>query len=262
MSSPLYWQTFGAGPDVVFLHGWGMNGAIWQQTAEQLSTHFRVHIVDLPGYGHSHEVSAGDLSAIVGKLLDQAPPRAVWVGWSLGGLIASHMAATYPQRVSQLITVASSPKFAAERPWRGIQPQVLASFTQQLQDNFEKTIEQFMALQVMGSPSAREDVKRLKQAVLSRPFPNERALHEGLQLLAECDLRQQLTAIQQPFLRMYGRLDGLVPVKVAQDLDMTLPDSSSVIMTQSAHAPFITEPHAFCQEVSNFITRSLPNGTN
>lgn len=256
MSSPLYWQTIGAGPDVVLLHGWGMNGAIWQQTAEHLSADFRVHMVDLPGYGYSQEVSASGLSAMVDCLLAQAPQKAVWIGWSLGGLIASHLAATHPQRVTQLITVASSPKFAAERPWRGIQPKVLASFTQQLQEDFEKTIEQFMALQVMGSPSAREDVKRLKHAILSRPFPNQQALHEGLNLLADCDLRQELSVIQPPFLRIYGRLDGLVPVKVAQDLDSHLPASASVIMTQSAHAPFITEPQRFCQEVSDFIRGS------
>lgn len=262
MSSPLYWQTSGSGPDVVLLHGWGMNGAIWQQTVEQLSQYCCVHVVDLPGYGHSRDTHADDLAAMAELLMAQAPQTAVWIGWSMGGLIASHLALYYPQRVSQLITVASSPKFSAEnmvggRPWRGIQSQVLAEFTQQLNKDFNNTIEQFMALQVMGSPSAREDVQALKQAVLSRPTPNSDALHYGLNLLAQCDLRQDLIAIEQPFLRIYGRLDGLVPVKVAADLDRHLPHSSSVIMTHSSHAPFITEPQLFIKEVIEFIEHNL-----
>ncbi|MDF5053853.1 pimeloyl-[acyl-carrier protein] methyl ester esterase, partial [Vibrio parahaemolyticus] len=27
MSTNLHWQSFGQGPDLVLLHGWGMNGA-------------------------------------------------------------------------------------------------------------------------------------------------------------------------------------------------------------------------------------------
>lgn len=36
----LYWQVSGQGQDLVLVHGWGMNGAVWQQTAEALSDHF------------------------------------------------------------------------------------------------------------------------------------------------------------------------------------------------------------------------------
>ncbi|MCV5870744.1 pimeloyl-[acyl-carrier protein] methyl ester esterase, partial [Escherichia coli] len=50
MSTKLHWQSFGQGPDLVLLHGWGMNGAVWQQTVESLQPYFRVHVVDLPGY--------------------------------------------------------------------------------------------------------------------------------------------------------------------------------------------------------------------
>ena len=64
MSTKLHWQSFGQGPDLVLLHGWGMNGAVWQQTVESLQPYFRVHVVDLPGYGHSAESHAEDLDHI------------------------------------------------------------------------------------------------------------------------------------------------------------------------------------------------------
>lgn len=252
MATDLYWQVTGNGPDLVLVHGWGMNGAVWQQTAQTLSQHFTVHVVDLPGYGHSAHLHADSLESIAQQLMVQAPQQAIWVGWSLGGLVATHMALHHSEYVASLVTVASSPKFAAERPWRGIQPQVLSAFTDQLVEDFQATIERFMALQAMGSPSARQDVKTLKQAVLSRPAPNPQSLLAGLQMLANVDLRAQLAHIPVPLLRLYGRLDGLVPVKVAQDLQQVVPHSQQYIFTQSSHAPFMTESDAFCQQLVAF----------
>ena len=252
MSTNLHWQSFGQGPDLVLLHGWGMNGAVWQQTVESLQPYFRVHVVDLPGYGHSAESHAEDLVKIADLVLQDAPEKAVWLGWSLGGLVATHIALNAPQRVSKLITVASSPKFAAERPWRGIQPSVLTAFTDQLLEDFSVTIERFMALQAMGSPSARKDVKQLKQAVLSRPQPNPDSLLVGLNILADLDLRDALASLSMPMLRLYGRLDGLVPIKVASDLSEQLPTTQQFVFNQSSHAPFMTEHEAFCLQVREF----------
>ncbi|WP_043991616.1 pimeloyl-ACP methyl ester esterase BioH [Vibrio sp. AND4] len=252
MSTNLHWQSYGQGPDLVLLHGWGMNGAVWQQTVESLQPYFRVHVVDLPGYGHSADVHADDLTNIADLVLQGAPEKAIWLGWSLGGLIATQIALNAAQRVSKLITVASSPKFAAERPWRGIQPKVLTAFTDQLLEDFSVTIERFMALQAMGSPSARKDVKQLKQAVLSRPQPNPDSLLVGLTILADVDLRDQLKSLSMPVLRLYGRLDGLVPIKVASDLSEQWPSTQQFIFNQSSHAPFMTEHDAFCLQIREF----------
>lgn len=255
MTAALYWQVEGQGPDLVLVHGWGMNGAVWQQTLAALKPYFRVHVVDLPGYGHSASRHAGTLEEIAQALTEQAPTQAIWVGWSLGGLVATHMALYHRQYVSKLITVASSPKFAAGQAWRGIKPEVLSAFTAQLVDDFQLTVERFMALQAMGSPSARQDVRQLKQAVLSRPSPNPESLLAGLKMLAEVDLRQPLQALSVPVLRLYGRLDGLVPVKVASDLEQWLPQSRKHIFPTSSHAPFMTESEAFCEQVIDFSLR-------
>ncbi len=248
----LYWHTQGQGTDLILIHGWGMNGAVWQQAADQLSQYFRVHVVDLPGFGHSAASHANSLQEMAEAVLEHAPKQAIWLGWSLGGLVASHIAIYHPQRVTRLITVASSPKFAAEKPWRGIQPLVLSNFTEQLLDDFRLTIERFMALQAMGSPSARQDVKTIKQAVLSRPEPNPASLLAGLNMLADVDLRSELSAITAPVLRLYGRLDGLVPVKVATDMQTIMPGSAMHIFQASSHAPFITELDEFCQKIVDF----------
>ncbi|CAM3739795.1 Pimeloyl-[acyl-carrier protein] methyl ester esterase [Vibrio aerogenes CECT 7868] len=252
MSEVLHWQTEGEGPDLVLIHGWGMNGAVWDQTVEILKHEYRVHVVDLPGYGHSGHCCASSIEETALLVLQGAPEQAVWLGWSLGGLIATHIALNHPARVKKLITVASSPKFAAQDEWRGIQPKVLKAFTSQLVDDFQLTIERFMALQAMGSPTARQDVKALKEKVLSRPAPRPEALFSGLKMLSDIDMRTQLSDISVPLLRLYGRLDGLVPVQVANDLNTLVPESQSCIFSRSSHAPFITETDDFCHQVLEF----------
>lgn len=252
MTTSLYWQREGKGDNLVLIHGWGMNGAVWQQSVASLCKHFTVHVVDLPGYGNSAHCHAEDLDALAEQVLLEAPDNAIWVGWSLGGLVATQVALRHPERVKKLVTVASSPKFAAEKGWRGIKPAVLKAFTEQLVEDFQATIERFMALQAMGSPSARSDVKRLKKAVLSRPLPNPDSLLAGLRLLADIDLRQELHRLEMPFLRLYGRLDGLVPVKVAIEVKKTLDNSEHYVFPHSSHAPFMTEADDFCSALMTF----------
>ncbi len=244
----IWWQTIGEGDrHLVLLHGWGLNAQVWDCITPQLASHFTLHLVDLPGYGRSGGFGAMSLEAMAQRVLEQAPPQAVWLGWSLGGLVASQVAIMRPERVQALVTVASSPCFAARDDWPGIKPEVLAGFQQQLSDDFQRTVERFLALQTMGTESARQDARALKQAVLSLPMPSAEALNGGLEILRTVDLRQALVRLPMPFLRLYGRLDALVPRKIVPLLDDLWPESESILFDKAAHAPFVSHPAAFCE---------------
>ncbi len=105
--------------------------------------------------GAAEGFSALSLADMAEVVLRQAPDKAIWLGWSLGGLVASQIALTHPERVQALVTVASSPCFSARDEWPGIKPDVLAGFQQQLSDDFQRTVERFPALQTMGTETAR-----------------------------------------------------------------------------------------------------------
>lgn len=249
----LYWQTTGTGDrDLVMLHGWGLNAGVWQNIIKRLSPHFRLHLVDLPGYGRSEGFTAMSVEEMVANLLPFAPANALWLGWSLGGLVASKMALQHPEQVSGLITVASSPCFTADESWPGIKPETLSSFQQQLSENFQRTVERFLALQTLGTESARQDAKLLKSVVLSLPAPAVDVLNGGLEILRTVDLRDEMLALNVPMLRIYGALDGLVPRKIASILDACNPESRSVVMDKAAHAPFISHPDLFCDQLIDF----------
>ncbi|MBF6638372.1 pimeloyl-ACP methyl ester esterase BioH [Rouxiella silvae] len=261
----LYWQTLGEGSrDIVLLHGWGLNAEVWRYIAERWAPHFRLHLVDLPGYGRSQGFGALSLSEMTEIVLAQAPEKALWLGWSLGGLVASQAALVAPMRVEALITVSSSPRFAAEGEqegkhtsesphWPGIRHEVLQGFQHQLSEDFQRTVERFLALQTLGSESARQDAKLLKSMVLDLPMPPVEVLNGGLDILNHQDLRMPMKSLRLPFLRIYGALDGLVPRKIAPLLDTLWPASHSVIIEKASHAPFISHPDAFSSAVLDFL---------
>ncbi|MFP9432280.1 pimeloyl-ACP methyl ester esterase BioH [Enterobacter sp. LM3] len=243
----LWWQTVGTGNcHLVLLHGWGLNAEVWHCINEELASHFTLHLVDLPGFGRSHGFGAMSLDEMAQHVLDAAPQNAIWLGWSLGGLVASRIALANPERVQALVTVASSPCFSAQDAWPGIKPEVLAGFQQQLSEDFQRTVERFLALQTMGTETARQDARMLKQTVLSLPMPDVEVLNGGLEILKTVDLRESLTLLAMPHLRIYGNLDGLVPRKVIPLLDALWPESESLVVPKAAHAPFISHPAEFC----------------
>ncbi|MBU5926014.1 pimeloyl-ACP methyl ester esterase BioH [Enterobacter sichuanensis] len=243
----LWWQTAGTGNcHLVLLHGWGLNAEVWHCISEELASHFTLHLVDLPGFGRSRGFGAMSLDEMAQQVLDAAPQNAIWLGWSLGGLVASQIALSQPERVKALVTVASSPCFSAQEAWPGIKPDVLASFQQQLSEDFQRTVERFLALQTMGTETARQDARTLKQTVLSLPMPEVEVLNGGLEILKTVDLREPLVSLAMPHLRIYGYLDGLVPRKVVPLLDALWPESESQVIAKAAHAPFISHPAEFC----------------
>lgn len=252
MTAAMHIESVGQGRDLVLLHGWGLNNAVWQGLVPLLSPYFRLHMVDLPGFGDSELLPQQDLTSLANTLASrifEVADDAVWLGWSMGGLIATKVATLYPEKVRQLVLVASNPKFTESTEWHGIAPDVLAQFIASLGQDFKKTIDRFLAIQAMGSPSAKQDIKQLRAWLAAKPMPQPAALSGGLDILYNEDLRAELVNLTLPCLAMMGRLDGLVPIKVAEDIQALNSEINIIEFKQSSHAPFVTEKELFASEV-------------
>ena len=103
-------EVVGSGRPLVLLHGWAMHGGVFAPLVEQLRRDHVLYLVDLPGHGLSTERDAIDLAHVVQRIA-QVTPAAVWLGWSLGGLLAQQAALEMPWHVRGLIAVAASPRF-------------------------------------------------------------------------------------------------------------------------------------------------------
>ncbi|MBZ9613694.1 pimeloyl-ACP methyl ester esterase BioH [Rheinheimera maricola] len=234
-------------PTLVLLHGWGVNQGVWQSITAHLDDSVVVITTDLPGFGNSRTYPQPyQLDAVVEQLAAQIPSNSYVCGWSLGGLLAIALAHRYPDKVQQLGLVASSPCFMAQPAWPGMAVAVLQQFSKALSENLPLTIERFLAIQAMGSSSARNDIKLLKQAILAYPMPEAAAIDGALQLL-QCDLRVEFAALRQPVAGFYGRLDSLIPVAVVELLQKLQPQARFTLAAKASHAPFISHPDEFIQ---------------
>ncbi|MDU0353248.1 pimeloyl-ACP methyl ester esterase BioH [Paraglaciecola aquimarina] len=200
MSVKLNFSTVGQGKDIVLLHGWGVNSGVWQPLLPYLQDDYRVTLVDIPGFGVNQKIlpSPYNLQTVAALIAEQIPSNSSLIGWSLGGLIAQQIALSYPEKLKQLVLVCSSPKFSRSEDWLSIDRKVLAVFSKQLEHDFTKTLERFLAIQAMGSESARQDVRKIKLAIQQYPEPSGHALSVGLELLDQCDLRTQLSHLSVP----------------------------------------------------------------
>ncbi len=247
-------HTDGEGPDLVLVHGWGLHSGIWETIYWDLREHFRVTLVDLPGFGRSPMPNGDyDFEMLVEQMSHVPVERAHWLGWSLGGLVATEFALRFPERVQSLLTVASNPRFVQSDCWpTAMRPDLMDNFCTFLEEDYEGTLIRFLAIQAMGSETAKQDIKELKETVFIHGRPHVKALRGGLQILNQVDLRERLLDIKVPMYRIYGKLDSLVPAKTADAVAQLLPDSQHSILPKASHAPFLSHKNDFLQHALEF----------
>jgi pimeloyl-[acyl-carrier protein] methyl ester esterase len=80
---------------------------------------------------------------------------------------------------------------------------------------------------------------------MQHPVATEKTLNDSLRLLENVDLRDYLPTLTLPFLRLYGKLDTLVPKAAIEKIDSLLPHSQKYVFNKASHAPFISDPDEF-----------------
>ncbi|HPU13905.1 MAG TPA: alpha/beta hydrolase [Aeromicrobium sp.] len=99
-------------PTVLLLHGFGASLEFWRHAAEDLSDHYRVVALDLPGFGRSDSPADFSIDAqlpvLAGFLDALGIERCHVVGHSMGTLVACEFTAAHPERVDRVV-LASGP---------------------------------------------------------------------------------------------------------------------------------------------------------
>ncbi len=245
-------ETFGDGPDLALIHGWAMHGGIFEPLAQRLRERFRLHVVDLPGHGFSRDDdSMLDPQSCAQHLLAQLP-RAIWIGWSFGGLVALHAALANPAAVRGLVTIAASPRFVDAPDWpHGVALEVFAQFEAGLRRDYRATIERFLALEVIGADDAQAELRDMKAHVFERGEPAVAALEQGMNVLETADLRAHLRDLTVPNLWIAGRRDRLVPATAMRWAANQNPLGRYQEIS-SGHAPFVSHPAAVADTIIAF----------
>jgi len=241
-----------------------MNSAVWDDCIAQLPEWMQVTVVDLPGHGSMSKKTAGDIDSMVSAVAAVVTGPALWVGWSLGGLVCMKLAGSYPDKVSGLCLVASSPCFVKTENWQNaIDRTVFDDFSVALKTDIDKTISRFLALQVAGSNTSKATLKKLQSAIQKRGPASGAALEMGLDVLSSADLRKPLESMDVPVRWILGSRDTLVPAGISDSLKLLIsdrvPDTGAVsnevvVIDGAAHAPFLSHREEFNNALVNFAT--------
>jgi pimeloyl-ACP methyl ester carboxylesterase len=115
----LHIEARGAGPAMVFTHGFGRTGDTWVRQAEALAGDHHIVTWDLRGHGRSEippglyrrEDALADLAAVVNAAVAETGGPALLVGHSLGGYLSLAHTLARPETVRGLALLSTGPGF-------------------------------------------------------------------------------------------------------------------------------------------------------
>jgi abhydrolase domain-containing protein 6 len=246
----------GKGDVILLIHGYAVNKDNWTRFARYLTTHYRVIVPDIAGFGESSRLpdASYDIQSQVDRLnrfteilkLD----RFNMAGNSMGGMIAGIYAAQHPNKVISLALLApygikSPVKSELEKMFeRGINPLLIRN-----SDDYERMLTMvFVKVPVIPYPVKKE---MMEQAIRTRPF-NEKIL--GDMMKKRLSFEPFLPEIQAPTLILWGDSDKLLHVSSVSILEKGLKTYQTVIMKDCGHAPMLERPEETANHYLRFIT--------
>lgn len=245
---------------IFMIPGWGMPKESMLPLATSLSKRFYVVLVDLPGITSNSDslqlTRLGmnyDIDVLTEQFLEIAPDSSWWIGWSLGGMIATYVAARRSSRVKGLITFASSPCFVKQDGWlSGMDESSFNDFAKLVHESPDLGLRRFITLQSKGASASRALQKQLVEYVNPEAF-NGLALDCGLRLLKSLDVRREYSLLDCPNLHIYGKQDTLVPYDVLSELTQISDKQRIEVIDECSHQPFLEKADKSKDLIEQFI---------
>ena len=260
MACTLAFDRYGRGETaVVLLHGVGGGRLIWSDaisgTASAIAAAgFTVIALDLPGYGDSalpeSPLSIAGMAAAARhtvQALGLLP--AVWLGHSMGGMVAQELAAHDPAAVRGLVLTCTSPAFGkADGAWQqGFLGERLAPLDAGI--GMPALAQQLVARMVApGAPPAAID---RAVSVMARVPPT--TYRAALSALMGFDRRAALPDIQVPTLVLAAAQDKTAPPDVMQRMAQKIFLSTYGCLPAAGHLANVEQPAAFHAAVVAFL---------
>jgi pimeloyl-ACP methyl ester carboxylesterase len=247
----LYYEDRGAGPPLLFVHGFPLSGEMWLPTVERLGIGWRCVVPDLRGHGRSGATEqvtiaqfADDLAALLDALDEQRP--AVIIGLSLGGIIAFEFYRRHRNRVRALVLCdtranAEPPEGIARR--EALAQSALRAGSRAVADAM---------IDGLFAPGAAPELKARWHAVMARTPPVGVAA-AARALAQRAESFSTLPRIDCPTLVVVGAEDTLTPVESLREIHASIRGSCFEVIPGAGHLPPVEQPDRFASVLQDFL---------
>lgn len=252
----LYYQSFGSGEPLVFIHGFAVDHLVFSALPEHFQENYEVFLIDNRGSGQSDcpdfpytiEMMADDILQFC-QTLRLGPAN--FVGHSMGGMILQQLAHKNPEAVRSAvfcntevkidIRYALSAKARLEFMTAGCSPRAM----------IENSMGWTFSSAFLEQPGVIEKIINLR---LSNPFPmSVRGYRNQLSALLNFDSQSWVNQILSRCLVIGSDLDMIMPATGIQRMSKLIPEAQYQCISGAGHAPFIEKPQEFVEILKNFL---------
>ena len=245
-----YEDSGGAGPAVLFSHGFLMDHEMWEPQVEALADRYRCVTWDERGFGQTVSSAAPftywDLADDAVGLLDHLGiEQAVWCGMSQGGFLSFRAALAHPDRVRALVLVDTSP--GAEHA--EVVTLYQAMFDQSLAEGMTPDLVDAVCATLFG-PGFDASVWRGKMSSRSPASTTEAVAC----MLGRDDVSDRVGEISCPALVVHGELDAGISVDEVAGWAERLPGlAGTVLVPDAGHTANLERPEAVNPPLVEFL---------
>lgn len=235
----------GTGKPLIMLHGWGSSSAVMMPLAKKLASYRTCILLDLPGFGESPEPrsawSVGNYARMVLAFLQENYPDTPvdFLVHSFGGRILLKILSMkdWPVQIDKMIITGGA----------GLKPKRSLSF------HAKRLTAKLLKLPVkLVIPSKRDAVmKRLRKTQLWKSLGSSDyqkltgVMRETFVKSVTEFFDDQLSAIDEEMLLLWGKDDSATPMDQAKRLEKGLKNSALVEIEEAGHYAFLDQPAKF-----------------
>ncbi|MDT9594215.1 alpha/beta hydrolase [Nocardioides zeae] len=242
-------------PTVVLLHGVGLDHSVWEGVAPLLAGPVDVVVPDLPGHGAGPRVPLDvDLAGLADLVVRDLPAGLLaagadpvhLVGFSLGALVAQHLAIHRPELVASLTSVSSvcrrTPQEAEAVAAR------LATAERDVDASYAASVERWFA----GSDVDAAAVGRTR-SVLAANDPDQFLACYRVFATGDAAVADDLGRIDVPALAVTGAADPGSTPEMTHRLAASIPGCRAVVVPEVRHMLPLEAPGVLAEHVLELI---------
>lgn len=230
---------------IALIHGVGLDGSMWAPLREFLEPEYDVQVLELLGHGRRPHAPVGvTLAELAADVAERLEPNTHLVGFSLGALVAQHLARFRPDLVASLVSVASVCARTSEEH-AAVMVRLASA-----ESDFPATVEASIRRWYPEGSSVRAVQVEATREVLLKNDPKSFLACYRVFATADAEIAAELPLITVPSHAVTGELDPGSTPEMSARLAAAIPGCTCSVISGARHMMPVERP----QELANTLT--------